>query len=84
MPPPDFTHDTKQLYDYVTMSWTYIDEEKCLRHPTIPAWTTPLGPDEASDAVAELGWRYVDGALATVVPVRSLDQGAEVVSLSSL
>jgi 4a-hydroxytetrahydrobiopterin dehydratase len=37
-----------------------------------------LTRQEASDAVSELGWRYVLGTLTTTVPVESLNQAAEV------
>jgi 4a-hydroxytetrahydrobiopterin dehydratase len=33
---------------------------------------------EASDAVSDLGWRYLLGTLRTSVPVRSLVQAAEI------
>jgi 4a-hydroxytetrahydrobiopterin dehydratase len=38
----------------------------------------PLTRQEASDAVNELGWRFLLGALRTSVPVRSLAEAAEV------
>ncbi|WP_232344110.1 4a-hydroxytetrahydrobiopterin dehydratase, partial [Actinoplanes awajinensis] len=35
---------------------------------------------EASEAVLELGWRYLLGALQTVVPIGSLSAGIEVIA----
>jgi hypothetical protein len=37
-----------------------------------------LGRQEASDAVFDLGWRYILGTLRTSVPVRSIASAAEV------
>ncbi|WP_205855762.1 VOC family protein [Phytoactinopolyspora endophytica] len=37
-------------------------------------------PEQATDAVRRLGWRYVHGALGTHVHVESLTQGADVVT----
>ena len=38
----------------------------------------PLSRRQASEAVTDLGWRYVLGMLKTMVPVRSLAHAADV------
>lgn len=45
---------------------------------TEPDADTPLSRTAASAAVEDIGWRYLLGALAVCVPVRSLAQAAEV------
>jgi 4a-hydroxytetrahydrobiopterin dehydratase len=41
-----------------------------------------LGRQEASDAVSDLGWRYLLGTLRTSIPVTSLAQAAEVAGIA--
>jgi 4a-hydroxytetrahydrobiopterin dehydratase len=45
----------------------------------MPAVERKLGRSEASDAVGQLGWRFLLGTLRTSVPVGSLAEGAELV-----
>jgi 4a-hydroxytetrahydrobiopterin dehydratase len=45
---------------------------------TEPELDVPLSRAAASDAVADIGWRYLLGALAVSVPVQSLAQASEV------
>ena len=47
---------------------------------TEPGPDTPLSRTAASEAVRDLGWRYLLGTLALSVPVRSLAQAGEVAS----
>jgi 4a-hydroxytetrahydrobiopterin dehydratase len=45
---------------------------------TEPIVDTPLSRTDASEAVQDIGWRYLLGALCASVPVRSLAQASEV------
>lgn len=45
--------------------------------------STPVAPQQATDAVHTLGWRFVLGTLATCVAVSSLQQAAEVAAIAA-
>ena len=45
---------------------------------TEPLFDTPLSRTDASEAVQDIGWRYLLGTLSASVPVRSLAHGSEV------
>ena len=47
---------------------------------TEPNFDVPLSPAAASEAVEDIGWRYLLGGLNVSVPVRSLAQGSDVVA----
>jgi 4a-hydroxytetrahydrobiopterin dehydratase len=45
---------------------------------TEPLYDTPLSRTDASEAVQDIGWRYLLGTLSASVPVQSLAHGTEV------
>jgi hypothetical protein len=45
---------------------------------TEPDIDAPVSRTAASEAVSDIGWRYLLGTLAVSVPVRSLAQASEV------
>jgi 4a-hydroxytetrahydrobiopterin dehydratase len=50
---------------------------------TEPDIDTPLSRTAASNAVQDIGWRYLLGTLVVSVPVRSLAQSSEVATTAA-